>query len=296
VNNKKHNVFYSQHGHLVCEKVEAEGLLSFLYTKWLGSMLRFLVNKRWFSKCCALYQNSSLSKKNIIPFIKKHNIDASEFLKPIEQFSSFNDFFIRKMKPSVRSIDNDHRVVVSPADSKLFVIEDISLDVPFFVKHKKFDLYSFLRDEVLAQQYEGGVMMIFRLAPYDYHRFHFPVDCVVSKTRVINGAFESVNPIVYKAGFQPLTENERHVIVLQSHMCGDVVFVSVGAMCVGKIIETCVADRNYKKGDECGYFAFGGSSIVLLFKKGVVKPKEIFVTHSREGYETQVMMGQAVTE
>jgi phosphatidylserine decarboxylase len=249
-----------------------------------------------FANIYALYQNCFLSKKNIVPFIKKHNIDVSEFVKTVEQFTSFNDFFIRKIKPGFRVIDDHSSVVTSPADGKLFVIEDISQDVPFFVKHKKFDLRSFLKDVVLAKQYEGGVMMLFRLAPYDYHRFHFPIDCIAQKPNIINGRFESVNPIVYGAGFQPLTENERHLIMLQSQTFGDVVFISVGAMCVGKIVETFKPNKYYKKGDDCGYFAFGGSTVVLLFKRGIVKPKEIFVKHSQEGYETQVMMGQAVTE
>jgi phosphatidylserine decarboxylase len=296
VSNKNHNVFYTQDGNLICEKVEAEGLLTFLYTNRIGKILRSFVNKQWFAKLCGLYQDSFLSKNKIVPFIKKHNIDTDEFEKSVDEFSSFNDFFIRELKAEARLINDNPRVVVSPADSKLFVIENISQSVSFFIKHRKFNVYSFLKDSTLARYYEGGVMMIFRLAPYDYHRFHFPIDCVANKPIVINGIFESVNPIVYRSGHQPLIENERHIIMLQSQAYGDVAFVPVGAMCVGKIVETFISDKYYKKGDECGYFAFGGSTIVLLFKKGMIKPKEIFVKHSKEGYETQVRMGQAVTE
>ena len=139
-------------------------------------------------------------------------------------------------------------------------------------------------------------MMLFRLAPYDYHRFHFPVDCFATKSKNINGILESVNPIVYKSGIQPLTENERQIIILKNDVFGEIVVVLVGAMFVGKIVQTYLPDKNYKKGEEIGYFEFGGSSIVVLVKKDALKIKENFIKNSQEGFETEVKMGQSINE
>ncbi|MCK4650750.1 phosphatidylserine decarboxylase [Candidatus Babeliales bacterium] len=289
-------LYYNLEGRLVCETVESFGGMCFLYTNFFGKLVRYFLNKRFASKLYALYLNSSFSKNKILSFIKKYNIDSSEFEENVSDFKSFNDFFIRKLKSGVRIIDTNPNIVVSPADSKLFVIENISKDVEFFVKNEKFDLVKFLKNEELAKEYEGGLMMMFRLAPYDYHRFHFPFDCVVGKPKIISGIFESVHPTVYKSGVQPLLENERHVTLLKSDKFSNVVLVSIGAMFVGKIIETHQFDKSYKKGDEIGYFEFGGSTIVLLFKFGVVKPKEIFIKNSLNGFETQVKFGQTITE
>ena len=136
--------------------------------------------------------------------------------------------------------------------------------------------------------------MIFRLAPPDYHRFHFPFACIPGNPRIITGKLESVNPVVYASGIQPLVENERHVIELKSNVAGDVVMIPVGACFVGKIIETFKAGLPYNKGDEVGYFAFGGSTVVLLFKKNTITLRDDLVRYSALGYETAVKMGEGV--
>jgi len=161
-------------------------------------------------------------------------------------------------------------VLVSPADSKLFVIPQVTDATRFFVKSKKFCLKTFLGDEYVAREYEHGTLLLFRLAPYDYHRFHFPCDGVPSKHKIIEGALESVHPIVYESGSLPLQTNERHVIILKTKRFGAVAMVTVGAQLVGRITHSYTPGKAYCKGDEAGYFSFGGSSIVLLFKKDVL--------------------------
>jgi len=155
-------------------------------------------------------------------------------------------------------------------------------------------LEKFLQNPDLASLYEGGTLMLFRLAPYDYHRFHFPFNCVPYEPKILNGRYYSVHPFVYQAGFQPLLENERHLIRLKTKEFSDVAMVLIGAMCVGKIVETYKADSECNKGDEVGYFAFGGSSMVLLFKPETVIVDEKLLQHSLEGFETEVKFGQSV--
>ena len=160
----------------------------------------------------------------------------------------------------------------------------------------KFDLKKFLKDEKLANDFAGGTLIIFRLAPDDYHRFHFPLDCTPTTPIRIKGILESVNPVVYKSGMQVLTENERFLIQLTNTACGTVLMIPVGAMCVGKIKHTFIPNQSYKKGDEAGYFEFGGSTVVLLFQKNTLNPLPNFIQHSQEGYESVIKMGEAVTK
>ncbi|MBD3231202.1 phosphatidylserine decarboxylase [Candidatus Dependentiae bacterium] len=286
--------YYSISGKLTCEKVESFTLLKFLYQNFLGRFLRYLFNNKYIAIVYSYYQKSSLSKRKIKSFIKKHEIDSNEFLKDVSEFSSFNDFFIRKLKPNTREIAAGENIFISPTDSKLLILQELKMNSQFFIKNQNFNLKYFLQNDNLAEEYQNCLMMIFRLAPYDYHRFHFPIDCLPKKPKNINGILESVNPIVYRAGIQPLIENKRDLIVLEKTHLGKILFVVVGAMFVGKIVYTSFFNQENQKGDEIGYFEFGGSSIVVLIKKGLLKPKEVFVNNSMQGLETEVKMGQQI--
>lgn len=239
-------------------------------------------------------QDSYLSKFKIESFIKSNGINIKDFVVPADGFKSFNDFFIRKIKPDVRQIDYDENCVISPADCKVFVIQRLEEETEFFVKNNYFNLEKFLNDKDLAREYLGGTLILFRLRPKDYHRFHFPFDCIPTKAKAINGTLETVNPIAYKAGINPLTENERKLIFLKSEKFDDVAFVPVGAMMVGKISETYKPNKEYLKGDEAGYFSFGGSSIVMIFKKNIVEVEHSFVANSEAGLESEVLIGQRI--
>ncbi|MFC1894417.1 archaetidylserine decarboxylase [Candidatus Dependentiae bacterium] len=295
INIKGQNKFYfSTDGKLVKENVEGCKFLNFIYKSFCGKILRRFFSSKICARFYSIYQDSFFSRRKILPFIKKHNINISEFEKKPSQFKSFNDFFIRKLQPEARSICQNTNTLVATADSKLLIIPDLSQKIEFFVKNETFNLEFFLQNKNLAYEYFNGTMMLFRLAPYDYHRFHFPTDCIASKSIKIPGKYESVNPIVYKSGIQPLIKNERRLVVLQTDIFSEVLCIIVGAMLVGKIHETFIPHKKYKKGSEMGYFEFGGSTIALIFKQGIIQPKEIFLKHSALGFETEVNMGQAI--
>lgn len=269
-------------------------MLNFFYKNFIGRFVRLPFTCLFFSKIGGSFANLKLSRYFIKSFIKRNKINMSDYVVPDSGYQTFNEFFYRKLKLNKRIIDSDLNSVISPADSKLLVIPEINAQTYFFVKTCKFDFEKFLQNRALANEFYGGTMFLFRLAPENYHRFHFPFDCIASQPKLINGKLESVNPIVYKSGVQPLTENERHLIILDSEKFGKVLFVPVGAMLVGKITETYDSEKFHKKGDEIGYFAFGGSSIVMIFKKGVITPDENFIQNSLHDRETAVRMGHRI--
>ncbi len=266
-------------------------MLKFLYQNFIGRQIRLPITSPWFSRIWGVFAGSKFSRYFIESFIKRNKIDMSQYVVPEGGYKTFNEFFYRKLKPNKRVIDQNLDSVACPADSKLLVISEINAQTYFFVKKCTFDLALFLHDKNLADEFAGGTLFLFRLAPADYHRFHFPFDCVAGEPKIINGKLESVNSVVYKSGVQPLTQNERHLIVLNSEKFGKVLFVPVGAMLVGKIVETYDPKKFQRKGDELGYFAFGGSSIVMIFKNGVIIPSETFIQNSLHDRESEVRMG-----
>ena len=133
------------------------------------------------------------SCKKIVPFIEEAEINISEAKKKVEEFTSFNDFFYRELKAGARKIDYSEDVLISPADGKILAYENIKDKDKFFVKGDKFSLEEFFRDKELAKKYEDGVFVIIRLAPVDYHRFHFPADGNISESKLIDGWYYSVS-------------------------------------------------------------------------------------------------------
>lgn len=280
---------------LVKEKVESGRFLRFLYgNNLLGWFGRFIFIRGWFNKFCGFCTNSLLSRFRIKSFINKHSIDMKEFEVPICGYRTFNEFFTRRLKLGVRRIDSSSNVAISPCDGKVFVIENVGKGENFLLKGEAFNLEKLLGSVGLASSYEKGTLVIFRLAPYDYHHFHFPFDCLPSSARIVSGVYNSVNPVVYEAGLNPLLENERHSIILKSQRFFNVVMVLVGALCVGKIVETYEPGGDYKKGEEAGYFALGGSMVALLFKQEVFLIHEKILRHSYEGFETAIKMGEVI--
>ncbi|MCB9492756.1 MAG: phosphatidylserine decarboxylase [Epsilonproteobacteria bacterium] len=294
----------SENGYeLVAETNSNAASLYFMYS-WSGCGLRYFFKNQYAANAYARYMKSAWSKSKIEPFIKGHAIDLERFEKAkVDEYDSFNDFFIRKLSMSAQ-LDLEKRCgesasqnkVYSPADSKLLVIENIGQNTPFQIKGKQFSLETFLGDADLAGQYANGTMLIFRLAPYDYHRFHFPVSCMPGAPSTLGKSYESVNPIAYKSGVQPLTQNLRHMIKLENiNRTGkQALMLPVGAMLVGSIKETFNVNTQCQAGQEAGYFEFGGSTVVLLFKKGDLTVEKHFLEHSNKHIETAVEVGEII--
>lgn len=277
---------------LITEQVPGEGFLRFLYHSPFGKLsLNLVVKRKFLSALFGGFMDSFLSKSWIDSFIDKHQMDLSEYQVPEKGFKTFNDFFYRKLKPGSRKIENG---IVSPADGKVVAFESIDAYTSFFVKGKGFTAETFLRDQKLAKKYEGGPMIIIRLAPTDYHRYHFPADGKVSASQLINGDYFSVSPIAMKQSLEIFCENKRVYCIQETEEYGDIMICDVGATMVGSIIQTYTPDTFIKKGDEKGYFAFGGSTLVLFFEKGKVKLSKDLLENTANGIETQVRMGEQI--
>ncbi|MBN2478719.1 MAG: phosphatidylserine decarboxylase [Parachlamydiales bacterium] len=279
---------------IVDEKVYFQTVLEFLYKDNPISkfILKICSKYDFVSKIYGFLNKLKFSKYKIKPFIKHFNINEEEFFKKTSDFKSFQDFFIRKLKPSARKINFDENVLIFPCDGKFLAFENIS-QKSFEIKNQKFDLKSFLQDDFLYQKYKNGSMLLARLAPQDYHRFHFPVDCIPSETKLINGYLYSVNPVAIKKNINILAENKRQLTTLKTENFKDILYVEIGATNVGSINQTFFPNKPYKKAEEKGYFSLGASSIVLLFEENRVKFDQDLIDMTKNGIETLSFMGDS---
>lgn len=278
------------------EKIPCKTCLEVLYhNNPLSWLFRIVLCKLPFlSNIYGSLMKRPSSRKRIPAFIEKYQIDTSEFLNPIESFESFNDFFTRKLKPSARPIANGNDVAIMPADGRVLVFPNIHHEKGFWVKGKKFSLEDLLGDSKLAHKYAHGSMVMIRLAPVDYHRFHFPFNTTPGKAKLINGPLYSVNPIALKKNIGILSENKRMITLLKTTHFGTVPYIEVGATNVGSIIQTFESEKHYAKGDEKGYFSFGGSCLILLFEPGRIDFDHDLIEHSHQKIETLGKLGQTL--
>jgi phosphatidylserine decarboxylase len=277
------------------EKVAGENYLNWTYSSPIGlTLLELIVKKKFFSYIYGRHCDSKLSKRKIESFTKSLDIDMSISEKKIEDFSSFNDFFIRKLKPNARVIDKDTNTLISPADGRLTAFTDINIDKLVQVKGLTYSLRELIGDDSLAEKYEGGICLIFRLCPVDYHRFHFVDSGTCDKTSKIKGLYYSVNPIALEKKEKLFCQNKREWSLLHSDNFKDILQIEVGATCVGTIIQTYIPGKYVEKGEEKGYFKFGGSTTILFLEKEAVSIDPDILTQSSLGYETRVLMGESI--
>lgn len=269
--------------------------VEFLYRKWYSGPFHYMVTGgRRTSRIMGRWANSPRSKSYIPYFVKNYSINVDEIAQPLSSFTTFNKFFTRKLKPESRPLPNDPYIIISPADGNALVMQNINEHTLFPTKTITLSTKKMLQDDQLAKQFKDGTAIIIRLAPWDYHRFHFPTDGIPGKPHIITGRFESVSPTVYQARIQPLEVNERHIVRFQSDTASTIAIVLVGALFVGAIVETYTPGKKYLQGDEMGYFEYGGSTIVLLFQKNTIQVVPEIIANSAIGKETPVKMGEII--
>ena len=271
-------------GKKVSNITNQDKLLSFLYTNIFGRMLLKPLIQPQVSKLAGRYLSSAHSKWLIPKFIERNEIDMDIYEEC--DYSSFNDFFTRKIKPDCRPIPEDRDVLISPCDC-LATVYPIQENTTFSIKNTEYTLRSLLRSPRLAKRFRGGYAYVLRLTVEDYHRYLYSVSGKQSKNYHIDGTFHTVNPIAND--YLPIyKENTREYTVILSKEFGDVLQMEVGALLVGKISnhkQSTVVTR----GEEKGFFEYGGSTIVVLTQKGRVTPRSDLLTNSKNGYETKVL-------
>lgn len=283
-----------QTGQIEEEQVYGEQVLKLLYgtsllSRLFGPALVYLSAKLPFlSQFYGWLQKRPQSKTKIVPFIEKFHVDTSEFLEPVASFGSFNDFFIRKLKP--RHLAN--QAAICPADGRYQFFPRIDQAENFLVKGEKLDLTALLENEDLAQHYTQGSMMIARLCPTDYHRFHFPCSGTPTETRFINGWLYSVNPLALMRDLHIFTKNKRAITEIESPDFGKILYIEVGATNVGSIRQTFTPYQTYQKGDEKGFFEFGASALILLFEPNAITFDPDLT--AQKNMEIKCLMGQSM--
>jgi len=281
-------------GTIKTEKVAGEKWLVWLYNNPVGEATLWTLAKRKFvSSFYGEMMDRPASTEKIQPFVDEFGIDLS--IAERQEFSSFNDFFTRKLKADARPIDTSSIVLVSPADGKILAYADIS-NTDFIIKGYRFNVQSFLNDSSLANKYNNGSLIVIRLAPNDYHRFHFPVGGTVSLLTQVDGDYYSVNPIALHEMAEIFCLNKREFVIISNPIFGEVIMAEVGATMVGSIIQTYKKDKGNKvtKGQEKGYFEFGGSTVVLLFENGKIRIDKDLLENTANSFETKVEMGERI--
>ena len=263
--------------------------LEFLYHTTPGRMVLKVLTKPGISKICGRFLDSPLSCCLIKPFTRKNQICLSDY--QLNSIHSFNDFFSRKIKPNLRPMDKDPFHLAAPCDGLLSVWK-INEDTVLPVKQSHYTISSLLADSNLAKRYNDGYCFVFRLCVNHYHRYCYVDSGRKSSNRSIDGHLHTVQPIALH-DIPVFTENSREYTLIQSPHLGTLLQLEVGAMLVGRIV-------NHKdsgmviRGQEKGFFQYGGSTIIVLTEKGKVSLREDISLHSKNGVETPVKMGETI--
>lgn len=262
--------------------------LDFLYSNVITRILLKPFITKPFSNLVALYMNSGLSKHRIKKFIDKNDINIYEY--DDKNYTSYNDFFTRKVISTKRPINARSDILISPCDSKLLAYK-ITDDLCLNIKNSYYSINTIIDNDII-DEYRDGLALVFRLSTDNYHRYCYIDNGSKGKNNYIKGVYHTVQPISLKH-YNFYKTNSREWTILNTSNFGKVIQIEIGALCIGRIKnnhETYI----FKKGEEKGYFEFGGSTIVLLFKKNTIKLDDDIVNNSQENIETIVKYGQRI--
>lgn len=276
------------------EKVLSEIFMRWAYQTPAGRVaMDKLFTRRWVSVFYGRLQDRAWSTRKIPAFVKDFNINMAEF--EAQEYRSFNEFFIRKFKPGARTFTTVPGHMPAFAEARYLAFESVSAQQELPIKGAHLYLSELLDSRAQAEIFLEGPAYIARLCPVDYHRFHFPDDGRVVESRVIPGRFHSVNPLAIERRGAILFTNERQVSILETANFGRLAYIEVGAFGVGKIVQTYTGSE-FQRGDEKGYFLFGGSTVILLGERGRWRPDVDLLAQTARGRETFVKLGDKIAE
>lgn len=257
---------------LVEEKVYGKQKLEFLYNNPFGRVLLRIAYGHFCANLYALCNKSFLSKNKLKPS------DRS-------QFRSFADFFTRKES---RDFVKDEKILISPTDSKVLCYQ-IDNNRLLKIKNTTYSICDLTGLEL--SDYEGGTCLVFRLSIDDYHRYCFIDSGKLIKSQHIKGKLHTVSSISEK--YPVFVQNDRIVNRIITDNFGEIIQIEIGAMLVGRIHN--LHKKTFEKGEEKGYFELGGSTIVILLKKGIKIDNDI-ISQSKKNIETIVKYGERIGE
>ncbi len=265
--------------------------IRFLYGTMPGRMCLKVCTNPIVSKLSAVFFSSRASRVIIPGFIKKNSIDMERFAEPEDGYSSFNEFFTRRLK-------DEHRIkadsaLICPCDG-LLTVKKIENDCIIEAKNSKYSLAELFGDSDLASLFADGMALIFRLTPSHYHRYSYCASGSIVGQRRIDGILHCVRPIAVKSQ-KVYTQNSREYTVMTNHSAGVIVQMEVGAMLVGKISnsEECRPGNVVVAGTEKGYFEYGGSTIIVILEKQCDISRVILERKTIDG-EIPVTIGESL--
>jgi len=281
------------------EQVYGENAVAWLYESPIGKLLAPLICSSLVSSMYGSVQDSStLSGGKVAPFIDKFQINMDEY--EIQEdapegvlFTTFNNFFIRKFKSGVRIFTPESQLMPAFSEARYYGYSALEETQSVPVKGNFLTPDNILAHKKWAAEFKNGPMLLARLCPVDYHRFHFPDDGEVLDDYRIHGKFHSVNPLALKKKNDVLCTNERHVTILQTKNFGKIAYVEVGAIMVGKIIQS-YEGKSFQRGQEKGYFLFGGSTVMLFGEMNKWVPSSDILINTGKGMETYIKLGDEV--
>jgi phosphatidylserine decarboxylase len=283
------------------EKIYGDAFIKFLYCSVAGKKMGSLVTNKYFSKADGAFQDLPSSHRKVRPFIEKFNIPIEDYepgsrpsLDPRDSYRSFNEFFIRKFKLGKRSFVSDPYRMPAFAEARYVGFDAIDEKSKYPVKGQYLLAKDLIGNDQISKIFDGGPLLIARLCPVDYHRYHYPDNGKVVEHFPVAGAYDSVNPFALQYKNQIFIKNERYVSILQTENFGRLAYIEVGAICVGKIVQTHRWNKSFLRGEEKGYFLFGGSTVILVGEKGAWKPSKDISLNTSNGIETYLHLGQEV--
>jgi phosphatidylserine decarboxylase len=279
------------------ERVYGGFWIKALYGTLVGRGISKLIAAPPFSRFYGWLQDRPKSKRKVLPFIEKFEINMADFLpeegrSAEDPYSTFNQFFTRRVTDSARPFAQGE-LFPAPCDARYFAYDSLNDDVTIPVKGSFFKASALLNHPEWNSVFDQGPGFIARLCPVDYHRFHFPDGGRVLDSWRISGALHSVNPWALAFREDIFMINEREVTILETERFGKLAYVEVGATCVGKIKQTH-HEETFERGDEKGMFLFGGSTVIVIGEPGRWAIDEQILEHSRDGVEAYLKMGQSL--
>ena len=275
------------------ERMPNQSALRWLYERPMGRLLgQMIFTRHLFSKLAGWWFNTTWSTRNIENFSQIYGIDMGEFEST--SYPTFNHFFARKFKREVRCFTDEVGCMPAFAEARLLGWKSLPVGGNLPVKGQELTPAVLLNKKDIARRFEGGPVIVARLAPQDYHRFHFADDGVVLERYEIEGGYHSVNPIALDRKENIYCVNHRQVTIQQSRNFGSLAYVDVGAMMVGKIVRTGTENGEVRRGMERGYFLYGGSTIILLGEPDIWRPIPVLLENTTRNIETKVLLGSTI--
>jgi phosphatidylserine decarboxylase len=238
------------------------------------------------------FQNSRMSKGKIEPFIKKHKIDMSEFEPVI--YRSYSEFFTRRFRDGMRKFPTAAGKMGAFAEARYFGWEKLDIEQELPIKHQSISAERLLQDANRARTFREGPVLLARLAPVDYHHVHYPDEGTTTGHTRLGRSVWTVNWQALQSKPDILFKNERAINYLKTKNFGQLAFVEIGAMTVGRIVQVHSLEIEYERGAEKSFFCFGGSAIVVFGEPGAWCPSKDILENTEKCIETRALLGDTV--